>query len=202
MFEILTVCTGNICRSPLAELMLRNQLEDLPAKIHSAGTYDLGASRMTSDAQRLAVLGGVSPEEAKEHRSTLLLEPMAKTPDLILTMTRDHRRHVLQLAPARMRFAFTIREFARIAASVPDPEIQRRAAEAGDDPSARLRAAVAVVSSHRGAAPAPRAPEDDDVIDPYRHPWETYQLMASQLTPAVEHVVRTVRLAMDQPGER
>src|SRR5690606_17245040 len=35
---ILTVCTGNICRSPLAETVLATRLADLDVRVHSAGT--------------------------------------------------------------------------------------------------------------------------------------------------------------------
>ncbi len=37
-FKILTVCTGNICRSPLAEGLLRKVLRGLPVEVSSAGT--------------------------------------------------------------------------------------------------------------------------------------------------------------------
>jgi protein-tyrosine phosphatase len=37
---------------------------------------------------------------------------------------------------------------------------------------------------------------DDDVIDPYRRSWKTYELTASQLVPAVDEVVRVLRIAL------
>ena len=198
MFEILTVCTGNICRSPLAELLLTQQLAGLPGRVHSAGTYDLGARQMTTDAQRLATREGVSPDAAAAHRSRALTEGLLRSPDLILVMTRDHRRQVLEMAPVRMRSTFTIREFARLAAEATDAEISAAAAEAGDDPSDRLRAACDVVASYRGMAPAPGHAEDDDVIDPYRRSWDTYELTASQLLPAVRQAARVARVATDR----
>lgn len=196
MFEILTVCTGNICRSPLAELLLREGLKDLPGRIHSAGTYDLGTKSMPPEAQRLATLHGVSEEAAAEHRSRPLTDALLRTPDLILVMTRSHRSQVLELAPARMRSTLTIREFARLAGSASDAELATSAAQAGADPSKRLRAATDVVTSYRGIAPGARTANDDDVIDPFRQPWETYELAAAQLVPAVEQVVRVVRAAI------
>jgi protein-tyrosine phosphatase len=38
-------------------------------------------------------------------------------------------------------------------------------------------------------------PEDDDVIDPYGRSWQTYELSAAQLTPALEQVVRVLQSA-------
>ncbi|MFT3888344.1 MAG: hypothetical protein QM713_09325 [Arachnia sp.] len=195
MFEILTVCTGNICRSPLAELLLRERLAGLPGRVHSAGTYDLGSAPMSSDAQRLAVGLGVPSAAAAAHRSSPLMESTLSSPDLVLVMTREHRRHVLELAPARMRSVFTVREFERLAAPLSDDEVVSWADDAGSDPSARVRAAASLVASNRGMVPASR-PEDEDVIDPYRRSWDTYQLSASQLLPGIEAVARVVRLAV------
>lgn len=200
MFEILTVCTGNICRSPVAELLLRERLADLSGLIHSAGTYDLGARPMTAEAQRLASLLGVPAEASAAHRSTALTEGQLRSPDLILVMTRDQRRHVLEMAPARIRAVFTAREFARLAACANDEEILAAANGAGANSSDRLRAACRLVASLRGRV-ASAGDAQDDVIDPYRQPWEVYELTASQLVPAMEQVIRVVRLAADPQAD-
>jgi protein-tyrosine phosphatase len=144
----------------------------------------------------LATREGVSPDAAAAHRSRALTEGLLRSPDLILVMTRDHRRQVLEMAPVRMRSTFTIREFARLAAEATDAEIGAAAADAGDDPSDRLRAACDVVASYRGMAPAPGHAEDDDVIDPYRRSWDTYELAAAQLLPAVGQVTRVTHLTV------
>ena len=196
MFEIITVCTGNICRSPLAEQLLRTRLAGLPGSVNSGGTYDMRASEMPAEAQRLAAQHGVPAELSTEHRSQLLNSRMLTTPDLILAMAREHRRAIVELAPARLRSTFTVREFARLAKDTPDAEIIAAADAAGQDPSARLRAAVASVAAHRGVSLPPADPADDDVVDPYRRSWNTYELSASQLVPAVDEVVRVVRLAV------
>lgn len=197
MFEILTVCTGNICRSPLAELLLRERLAGLGGHIHSAGTYGLDQVPMTKEAQRLATLNGVPAEAAEAHRSEPLYESLLANPDLILVMTRDHRRQVLELAPSRMRAVFTLREFARLAAATTEDDLRTAADNAGTDPANRLRAVAAKIAAHRGIAAPPTTPQDDDVIDPYRRSWETYQLAADQLVPAIDQVVRAVRIAAD-----
>lgn len=197
MVEIMTICTGNICRSPLAALMLQTRLSDLDVTVSSAGTRGLADALMTDEAQRLAFARGVTTDAAAAHRSRFLGEAHLASPDLILAMTRDHRRAVAELAPARMRSTFTAREFARLAQSVPDASI-RAAADAApaQDPSARLRAALAAVSGQRGLVLPPADPGDDDVIDPYRRSWTTYELSGSQLDPAIDEVVRVVSLAL------
>jgi protein-tyrosine phosphatase len=111
-------------------------------------------------------------------------------------MSREHRRKIVELAPARLRSAFTLREFARLAADTTDDEIAAASVVGGADGRARVRAAVAAVAAQRGMSAPPADPADDDVIDPYRRSWETYQLSASQLVPAVDQVVRVMSIAM------
>lgn len=195
MFEITTVCTGNICRSPLAESLLRARLADLPGKVNSAGTYGLDGVAMPPEAQRLAVQYGVAPDAAAAHLSRPLTPAVLATPDLILAMAREHRRSIVELAPARLRSAFTLREFARLAADASDEEIVA-AASGQPDPSSRLRAGVAAVAAHRGMTPPPMSPDDDDIVDPYRRSWATYELSGQQLVPAIDQVVRVVQLSV------
>lgn len=191
--EIMTVCTGNICRSPLAELILAKRLADLSPRVSSAGVRGLRAARMTPEAIELAVDAGVSAVDAAAHRSRYLTEPMLKSPDLILAMTRDHRRALAELAPARMRATFTVREFARLAATVSNDEL--RDAAVGATPGARLRSVAAAVAAQRGLVAPPETPELDDVIDPYGQSAATYRLSADQLIPALAQVERVVRIA-------
>lgn len=187
--EILTVCTGNICRSPLTAVILATRLADLGVRVHSAGTRGLDAAAMTPEAIDLALEYGVADVDADAHRSRFLTESLLTSPDLILTMTRDHRREVAELAPARLRSTFTLREFARLAEALADDQIA--AAAVGDDAPARLRAAATAVAGMRGLV----HPGDDDVIDPYRREWEVYRQSADQLVPALSQVERVVRLA-------
>lgn len=197
MIEIVTVCTGNICRSPLAALVLGQRLADRGVRVGSAGTRGLAGHAMTDEAQRLALVRGVSATDAAAHRARFLDEPHLAPADLILAMAREHRRAVAELSPARARAAFTVREFARLAASVSDAALS--AAVSGipeHDAASRLRAALAVVSGQRGLVLPPADPADDDVVDPYRRSWETYELSAAQLDPGIDQVVRVVGFAV------
>lgn len=194
--HILTVCTGNICRSPLAEVLLATRLADVGADVASAGTRGLRSAPMTPEAVSLADQLGVPHERAAAHRSRFLTEQHLASPDLIVTATREHRRHVVELAPTRMRSTFTVREFARLAAPLSTEQLAEAAGRAGSDPASRLRAAVTLVASQRGVGIPPAAADDDDVIDPYGHSWQTYVTSARQLVPALDEVERVVRAAV------
>lgn len=196
MIEILTVCTGNVCRSPLAATMLATRLADLDVRVTSAGTYGLQGEPMTDETKRLAAELHVDADLVSSHRAAYLTEAHLVTPDLILAMSREHRRRIVELSPGRLRSTLTVREFARLAAEVSDAEIAEAATTAGDEDSARLRAALTTILGMRGITPPPADPNDDDVVDPYRRSWETYQRTGSQLAPGVEQVVRVVRVAL------
>lgn len=194
--EILTVCTGNICRSPLAEQVLRSRLRHLDIAVSSAGTRAMIDSPMTPEAARIAASLGIDADDSAGHRGRWLSERELVSPDLVLAMTREHRRDIVQLAPARVRNAFTVREFERLAKDVPDADIRAAADAAGADPHARLRAALELLNSRRGDIDPPIDPADDDVIDPYRRSWETYQESTRQLLPGLNEVLRVAHTAL------
>lgn len=194
LLTILTVCTGNICRSPLAELLLRTRLEPLGVRVHSAGTHALVGHGMPDPALALAVAEGADPEAAEAHRARELVEPLLEDADLILTMAREHRSHVVKMMPRRLRHTFTVREFARLASTLRDEDARTIADTAGQSPHDRLAAVLGSVNEQRGLTPS--SGDEDDVIDPYRRSRETYARSAAELTPALVEVERIVRAAL------
>ena len=75
-FAIVTICTGNICRSPLAEVLLRERLSGVGVVVRSAGTHALTGHGMSPEAQELAVRLGGDPSAAAAHRGRLLDEEL------------------------------------------------------------------------------------------------------------------------------
>ncbi len=191
---VLTVCTGNICRSPLAETLLRTRLAALGLRVHSAGTHGVVGAAMTEPAQQLARAHGVDPSQASAHRARLLTEPLLDDADLILTMTAEQRDFAVQLLPRRLHRIFPVREFARLAQSLADTELRGIADAAGTDPRARLVAVVEAVAERRGVVPARR--DDEDVIDPYRRSSAVYAQSAAQMLPGLDEAERVVVTAL------
>lgn len=191
--RILTVCTGNICRSPLAEALLRQRLSDLRVEVHSAGTHALVGHGMTTQTLELAARAGIDGAVAQAHRARYLVEPMLIEADLVLAMTREHRDIVLQMTPGKLRQVVPVREFARLAEAVSDGQI-RAAADRGDHvPADRVAHAVALITGMRVTA----ATADDDVIDPYRQSSKIYEQASAELLPAIAQVERVIRLALE-----
>jgi len=192
---VLMVCTGNICRSPLAEVLLRARAGD-GVRVHSAGTHALVDHEMTRQARALAVTHGAHLEDAEAHRGRYLQEPVLDESTLIFTMTREQRTFAVQLLPRKMRRIFTIREFARLAASLTDAELLAVAEAAGSNADQRMDALAVAISQQRGIAPLADEPDADDVVDPYRKSEEVYEQSAQQLLPALDQVSRVVSIAV------
>ncbi|RUR01235.1 low molecular weight phosphatase family protein [Labedella endophytica] len=193
-FQILTVCTGNICRSPLAEQVLRSGLADIvPVTVSSAGTYAMTGSPMTPEAAALSEeFGGTGSES---HVSRDLTPALVDASALIFAMSREHRREIVELRPRAARTSFTLREFARLADGITDEELADAAALPLDAVSERLAEAVRSVAARRGLVERPEDPNDDDIVDPYRRGDAVYRESAAQLIPAAEIVVRMLRHA-------
>src|SRR5690625_7889415 len=92
------VCTGNICRSPFAEYLLANLVQDINrVNVSSAGTNAMVGERMSPETQTIAESYGV--ENFESHRARQLSEEIFSGSVLILTMNRTQRRKVVELEP-------------------------------------------------------------------------------------------------------
>lgn len=177
-FTVLTVCTGNICRSPAVERLLAAALgPDSGVRVESAGVAAVvGAPVAPLMAARLGA-AGVSPEDFAARQVT---EHMVRDADLVLALTRRHRSALVELSPAAVRRTFTLRELARLAAAVDPGALPPGSA------AERLSALVPLATAHRGTHRV--RPEDDDVVDPWGHDARTYARSFEQLAPAVRTI--------------
>ena len=186
-FTILTVCSGNICRSPLAEQLLRVGLSAWPeVTLGSAGTIGLTGQTMPHEAADLSRHFGGDPSR---HVAQVLTADHLSEANLVFAMSREHRRAIVELLPKAIRYTFTIREFARLVSGVSDEDLDAAAALPLDDVVGRFGTLVGFAASQRGAVGPPASPADDDVVDPYRRSDQVYAESARQLVPAVNDVV-------------
>jgi len=111
---ILTVCVGNICRSPLAERLLTHRLPGVT--VASAGIRAVVGSAMEPKAAAELVQRGGDPEGFAARQ---LVAPMVDEAQLVLTATRDILNRVLEESPRGLRRTFTLLEFAALSIQAP-----------------------------------------------------------------------------------
>lgn len=94
--RLLVVCTGNICRSPLAEVLFARELRGSGLTVESAGIAALVGHRADGFALEVAADHGL---DLSAHRARQLDWPMLASADLVLTLDQDHQRWITQKFP-------------------------------------------------------------------------------------------------------
>jgi protein-tyrosine phosphatase len=191
-FRVLFVCTGNICRSAIAEQVFRARYGSDSVAFASAGTGALVGARMPDQAAEISYRLGGDPSA---HSGQQLTREFVAAADIVIALTREHRREIVRTLPRANRYTFTLREFARVIESYEsDSQAQPLQMDVGDSIAATLRSAVPILAGQRGYAASPADPDDDDVIDPYRRSQEIYDLSAAQITDAVDRIAFAVEV--------
>jgi low molecular weight protein-tyrosine phosphatase len=183
--RVLVVCTGNVCRSPAAELLLRAGLPDgAGIAVHSAGVAARVGEPVAEPTARLLRARGVDPEGFAARQLTPVL---LREADLVLTMTAEQRTGVVRRVPAVLRRTFTLREFADLATLAGPGAGPGRAAE---------RLADLVRAAPRGRSARAAGPEHDDVADPYRRPDDAHARALGRIEDAAGRLLAAL---LDRP---
>lgn len=176
--NILFVCTGNVCRSPMAEGFLRWEAErrGLGIEVRSTGTHAWTGRAATIEGRRIMNEHGVSIDD---HRTLELDDDLVEWADLLIGMSREHARDVMRAFPKVKGRTFTMKAFLELLPSLPPYQDT----ESWLQEAARLRDA--------GSPPA-----DEDIDDPIGERQEAYRRVAAEIRDLTE------RLADGLEGKR
>ncbi|WP_432984381.1 low molecular weight phosphatase family protein [Dactylosporangium sp. CA-233914] len=153
---MLFVCRANRCRSAMAERLAHA----LGLSAESAGTHAVPGLEMPAHAETVLREHGADPAGFASRRvGPALLLPAP----LVLTATRAERAHCVTMAPAIAGKTFTLRQYARYLAALPDGPVTLRD-----------------ISAVRGRM-QPGKPADDDLDDPFGGPIEGFRECAGTL---------------------
>lgn len=158
-FQILIVCTANVCRSPLAAALLT---EDLPGPtpgitISGAGVGAVVGAPACHEMRRTAATQGLPTTRLHHHRARQLRVGEVTAADLVLASDRQVRSTILRMAPDVAPRVFTLREAAALAEAADDGLGAPGAGSLrGIDAEHRLRDLVAAMHASRGLIELPR----------------------------------------------
>ncbi|MFI5348273.1 MAG: low molecular weight protein arginine phosphatase [Elusimicrobiota bacterium] len=117
--EILFVCTGNICRSPVAEFLAEALAREagLPLRAASAGVEAEIGQGMTPGAARTLASRGV---RGSKHVARQLDEAMLEAADKVYALTAAHKSIIVRRFPGYSAKVMVLRE----AAGLPDADVE------------------------------------------------------------------------------
>lgn len=183
-FSLLIVCHANHCRSPLAEHLLRQEvdLRQLDWVVSSAGTHVQPGRPMHPAAAAVLARRGL---DTRNWTSRLLQPSLIKAADVVLTAGDEQRAIVARMSPSALSRTFTLLQFAYLQRAAAMP---RRISPADYGP-----ALLAAVREARGQV-QPMPKNERELPDPMGQSSVKFRRCATVIEEAVEQITAGVPL--------
>ena len=180
--KVLFVCTGNICRSPMGELMFPLFFHDASVTADSAGVLGLINNPIDPSSERLMNQDGI---EASSFRSKRLTPQLAMRSDLILCFTEHQRKKIVELAPRSRSRTFLLTDFADLCTYCRDNNMIH-----GDTLENRLDSVLGNASLVR-----PMLPKAREIDDPYQQEFPAFKTAHEQIGEAFASIAAALEPA-------
>ena len=125
MKKLMYICTGNICRSAMAHIMMKEEIKNRglenEIEVYSCGTFAEDGDHASFNAIETMEYYGL---DLRLHRATNIRNSKIEEMDLILCATKEHKRFVLQMYPNLKDKVFTMKEYAHSGINDDDLDIK------------------------------------------------------------------------------
>lgn len=194
MKHILFVCTGNTCRSPMAEGMLRKLAIErgLELEVRSAGVAAMEGAPISRHAE--AVLR--EQDILDRMTSTPLSNELAEWAHLILTLTQGHKQHVIQRFPHTAGKVFTLKEYVEDRDAVLKDVQELDGLYASQQLMAALGQELSAQERERMIELHQRIPSAD-ISDPFGGSREDYDVTAAEIRTALHKLLDKLKASSE-----
>ena len=109
--KIMFICTGNICRSAMAHVMLEKKAkeENKDIKVYSCGVFAMEGDTPTYEGIQVMKEYGI---DLRNHRATNIKNSNIEDMDIILCATTSHKNNVINMYPNLKEKVYTMKEYA------------------------------------------------------------------------------------------
>lgn len=178
--HIMFVCTGNVCRSPMGELLLSRYLKASTITVSSAGTRGMICREIDPLAGRLMTAVGLDPSGFRSRRLT---RHLCESADLILCFEEAQRTTIVTLAPTVVPRTFMLTDFANMS-----EYCARRSMVQGSTLQERLTSVISAAPMIRPLMPLPA-----DIADPHGKELPQFREAADQTNRAIRRILISMR---------